>query len=90
MTVQQDTGPSLGRAVAVYTALRGVAFGGTYGLMLVLGMSNFGALFVALVVSSLVALVLLRPQREAVAVALAARSERKRVERERLRSLLDE
>ena len=82
--------PSLARAFALYTGLRALAFVGSYGLLLVLGLRGFTPIVGALLVSSLVALAFLRPQRALVADALAARADRKREERERLRSLLDE
>ncbi len=82
--------PPLGRALALYTGLRALAFVGSYGVMLVLGVQRFAAIFGALLVSSVVALAFLRPQRDAVAQALAARADAKRAERERLRSILDE
>ena len=78
----------MGRAFAVYTALRFVAFVGAYGLLLVLGVRSIPAIVLALVLSALVSLVLLRPQRQAVADALAERNERRLTERERLRGML--
>ena len=80
----------MGRAFAVYTALRAVAFVGAYGLLIVLGVRSIPAIVLALVLSALVSLVLLRPQRQAVADALAERHERRLTERERLRGMLDD
>ena len=80
----------MGRAFAVYTALRAVAFVGAYGLLIVLGVRNIPAIVLALLLSAVVSLVLLRPQRQAVADALAERVEKRTAERERLRGMLDE
>ena len=80
----------MGRAFAVYTALRAVAFVGAYGLLIVLGVRSIPAIVLALLLSAVVSLVLLRPQRQAVADALAQRTERRAAERERLRGMLDE
>ena len=82
--------PGVGRALAEYTALRVVVLAGAYGLLLLLGVRAFPAVVGALLVSALVSLVLFRRQRDAVAVALAARSEQRRDERQRTRRLLDD
>lgn len=80
----------MGRAVAVYTALRAVAFVGSYGLLIVLGVRTIPAIVGALLLSALVSLFLLRPQRQAVADAVAERVERRAQARARLRDMLDE
>ncbi len=82
--------PRLGRALAEYTALRVVVLAGAYGLLLVLGVRAFPAVVGALLASALVSLVLFRRQRDRVALALAARSEQRRDERQRTRRLLDD
>ena len=80
----------MGRAFAVYTALRFIAFVGAYGLLILLGVRNIPAIVGALLLSALISLLLLRSQRQAVADALAGRQERRNAERERLRGLLDD
>ena len=80
----------MARALAVYTALRAVAFVGSYGLMILLGLRTIPAIVLALVLSALVSLVLLKPQRQALADAIAARLERREGERARLRGMLDD
>lgn len=80
----------MGRAIAVYTALRAVAFVGAYGLLIVLGVRSIPAVVLALLLSAGISLLLLRPQRQAVADALAERQERRSAERERLRGMLDD
>jgi hypothetical protein len=67
----------MARAVAVYTALRALLFGGVYALLLLLGVGSLLALFVALLLSAGLSLVLLRAPRQRLADALAARQERR-------------
>ena len=74
----------------VYTALRMLVFLGTAGFFAIFGMNGFPLLLVALLVSSIVSLFVLRSQRVAVVAAQAARSERRAAERESLRARLDE
>ena len=80
----------MARAVALYTFLRAVAFVGCYGLLLLLNVPGLFAIAGALLLSSLVSLLVLRRQRDAVALALEARRGSRAAERERLRGLLDE
>jgi hypothetical protein len=80
----------MGRVLAVYTALRAVAFAGAYGLLILLGVRSIPAVVGALFLSAVLSLLLLKRQRQAVADALAERHERRVAERERLRGLLDE
>ncbi len=80
----------MGRAFAVYTALRFVAFAGAYGLLIVLGVRSVPAIVGALLLSALVSLLLLRHQRQAVADALEERQLHRASERERLRGMLDD
>ena len=72
------------------TALRMVVFIGTAGLFAIFGLNGFPLLLVALLVSSIVSLVVLRPQRAALVEAQAARTERRAAERESMRARLDE
>ena len=80
----------MARAFAVYTALRAVAFVGAYGLMILLGVRTIPAIVLALLLSAVVSLVLLKPQRQAFADAIAVRLERREGERARLRGMLDD
>ena len=88
----EDVGPatSLRRAWLVYTALRLVVFLGTAGLLLIFGLNGFALLLIALLVSSIVSLVVLRPQRAGLVVAQTSRREKRSVERAALRARLDE
>jgi cell division protein FtsL len=73
-----------------YTVLRFVVFLGTAGFFAIFGMNGFPLLLVALLVSSIVSLIVLRPQRAALVEAQTARVERRAAERESLRARLDE
>jgi len=74
----------------LYTALRLLVFIGTAGFFAIFGLNGFPLLLIALLVSSVVSLLVLRPQRQALVAAQAARAERKAAERESLRARLDE
>jgi UPF0716 family protein affecting phage T7 exclusion len=78
------------RTWLVYTALRMVVFVGTAGFFLLFGLTGYPLLLVSLLVSSIVSLFVLRPQRTAVVVAQAERREQRQSEREALRARLDE
>ena len=77
-------------ALALYTGLRIVAFTGCYGLLLIVGARGLVAVAAALLLSSVLSLLVLRRQRDAVAGSLEARRLRRADERDRLRGLLDE
>lgn len=81
---------STGKAWLLYTVLRILVFVGTAGLFAIFGLNGFPLLLVALLVSSIVSLFVLRPQRAALVAAQAARSERRTAERESMRARLDE
>jgi Na+/H+ antiporter NhaC len=74
----------------VYTALRFVVFLGTAGFFAIFGINGFPLLLAALLVSSIVSLVVLKPQRAALVAAQVARTERRAAERESMRARLDE
>jgi hypothetical protein len=78
------------RTWLVYTLLRLVVFIGTAGFFLLFGLNGFPLLFVSLLVSSIVSLFVLRPQRTALVMAQAARREQRQSERDALRARLDE
>lgn len=70
--------PSLGRAYAVYFAIRLAVFGVVLALLLGLGLRGLVALLVALVVSGLLSYPLARAQRRRVIDAVEARARRRR------------
>ncbi|MDT7551188.1 MAG: hypothetical protein QOE84_3582 [Actinomycetota bacterium] len=78
------------RTWLVYTALRMVVFVGTAGFFLLFGLSGYPLLLVSLLVSSIVSLFVLRPQRTALVVAQTERREQRQSERDALRARLDE
>ena len=82
--------PTIRRPWLLYTALRFLVFVGTAGLLLILGMNGFLLVLTALLVSSVVSLLVLRPQRAAVVAAQIARRERRAADREALRAPLEE
>ena len=73
-----------------YTALRLLVFFGTAGFFAIFGLNGFPLLLVSLLVSSIVSLIVLRPQRAALVEAQAARTERRAAERDAMRARLDE
>jgi hypothetical protein len=73
--------PSTGRVVALYLALRLLLFLVAWLLLALLGVKGFLAPAAAVLLSSLAALVVLRRQREAVTLAVAARAGRRDVGR---------
>ena len=73
-----------------YTALRLLVFFGTAGFFAIFGLNGFPLLLVSLLVSSIVSLIVLRPQRAALVAAQVARTERRAGERESVRARLDE
>ncbi|MCW2605841.1 MAG: hypothetical protein JWO60_534 [Frankiales bacterium] len=76
------------RPVLVYTFLRFVLFAGAYGLLLVVGVRDVLAIVGALLLSALGSVVLLKRQRDDIAVAASARREASLAERERLQARL--
>jgi membrane protein implicated in regulation of membrane protease activity len=74
----------------VYTALRLLVFVGAAGFFAIFGLNGFPLIIVALLVSSIVSLWALRPQRAALVAAQAARSEQRAAKRQELRARLDE
>lgn len=81
---------STGRAVLLYTTLRLLLFLLCWVVLLVLGMDGLLAAAAAVLVSSVIGLVALRPQRAALNEAVLARTERKRADSEALRRRLDD
>jgi hypothetical protein len=92
MDAEQDSPRLHGarNAWLVYTGLRLAVFLGTAGFFLIFGMNGFPLLIVALLVSSIVSLVVLRPQRAVLVAAQAARSEQRAAQRQAMRARLDE
>ena len=85
-----EAGTGARRAWAVYTGLRLVVFIGTAGLLILLGLNGFPLLLAALLISSIVSLLVLSPQRAALVRAQVARREERQAQREAVRSRLDE
>ncbi|MCW2724642.1 MAG: hypothetical protein JWN35_1563 [Frankiales bacterium] len=83
------TPPGIRRALLIYTALRLVVFVGTAGVLIVFGLNGFPLLLIALLISSIASLFVLRPQRDALTAAQQARNEYRRAEKERDRSRLE-
>jgi hypothetical protein len=82
---------SLGRAWAVYTALRLAVFAGTAAaLFLLLRLNGLLLLLVALLLSSIASLFLLRPQRDRFVRAQEQRILARREEKAQLRERLDD
>jgi hypothetical protein len=79
-----------GRPWLVYSALRLVVFVGTTGALILLGLNGFPLLIVALLVSSIVSLLVLGPQRNAAINAAVARREQRAAERAATRARLDD
>jgi hypothetical protein len=89
--VTEEQPVSLGRAWAVYTALRFAVFLGTAAaLFLVLRLNGLLLLLVAILVSSIASLFLLRSQRERVVAAQERRVAVRQQEKAQLRARLDE
>jgi hypothetical protein len=82
--------PSARRAWLVYTALRLLVFVGTAGVLILLGLNGFPLLLAALLISSVVSLLVLKPQRTAAVDAALARREQRSAERESARARLDQ
>ena len=68
---------SPGRAVLLYTSMRVLLFLIAWAVLLGLGLDGLLAAAAAVLVSSIVALFVLRPQRAALNAAMLARSERR-------------
>lgn len=85
----RDAGPGVGRAVAAYTAARVGLFGVLLLVLSSAGVRGLVGVAAAVFVSSVLSIVLLRRQRDALTAALARRAEDREAERARLRGLLD-
>ena len=85
------TPASPGRAFLVYSALRLVLLVVSYAVLRAIGLDNdlltVGA---AVLLSALLSLVLLRPQRDAFTAASVAAADRRRTQREARRARLDD
>ncbi len=80
----------MGRALALYTALRLLAFAVVFVLLSAVGLGGLVGVLLALLLSSLVSLVLLRRQRDAVTLGLEQRRLSRGQEKARLRGMLDD
>lgn len=81
---------ALGKSFMVYTGLRLLLFVVVCLLLTVLDVRGLVAIAIALLVSSIASLFLLKRQRDEFAAALLERNERRAQEKARLRSMLDE
>lgn len=79
----------VGRAAALYTGLRLLAFVLCVVALGLIGFRGLLAILAALLLSSLLSLVLLRRQRDDLTAALLARREQREAEHARVRGLLD-
>lgn len=78
----------MARPVLVYTLLRVVLFAVAYAVVYALGVRTAPALLVALLVSALGSLFLLKPQRDAIAEVAEQRKVRSAEEKQRLQARL--
>jgi UPF0716 family protein affecting phage T7 exclusion len=90
MSDDQPAPSTSSRPWLVYSVLRLLVFIGTAGFFAIFGLNGFWLLIVAVVVSGFVSLLVLRPQREAVAAAQLTRRERRLAERDEVRARLDD
>lgn len=81
--------PSAARAFAVYSGLRLALLLVSVAVLLALGVDGLFALGAGVLVSALLSLVLLRPQRDAFTSASIARADRRRAEKADRRTRLD-
>ena len=82
--------PSPARAFLVYSALRLALLLVSLAVLMALGLEGLLAVGGAVLMSALLSLVLLRPQRDAFTAASIARADRRREEREQRRARLQE
>jgi hypothetical protein len=80
----------VGRAVALYTTLRLLLFFGVFVVLQFVMTEPLLALGAAVLISAALSIPLLRPWREDLALASAARAERRRVAQAEQRARLDE
>jgi hypothetical protein len=81
---------TVGRAVALYTTLRVLLFGAVFLLLQLVMPEPLLALGAAVLISAALSVPLLRPWREDLARASAAKAERRRTARAEQRGRLDE
>jgi membrane protein implicated in regulation of membrane protease activity len=81
--------PSWRRIVVVYTALRFVVFLGCAGVLVLLGFNGLPLLAIAVLISSIVSYVVLKPQRLQLTEAQVARREARAAERDERRARLE-
>lgn len=81
--------PSPGRAFLVYSALRLLLLLVSLAVLTVLGLEGLLAVGGAVLLSALLSLLLLRPQRDAFTAASIARADQRREQREARRRRLD-
>ncbi|GAC1443218.1 MAG: hypothetical protein NVSMB55_16260 [Mycobacteriales bacterium] len=85
----ESAAPGWRRTLLVYSALRCVVFLGCAGALVLVGFNGYPLLLLALLISSIASLVVLKPQREALTAAQVARREQRAAERDERRARLD-
>ena len=85
-----ETDPTRGRAWLVYTGLRLLVFAGVALVLILFRVATFPSLLIALLVSSVLSLFLLRSQRDRVVAAQQFRQEQRRGRQQAERARLDE
>lgn len=82
--------PSVGRAFAVYSLLRLLLFAIVTSVLFLVGLTGLPLLATAVLASAILSFVVLKPQREDLARAVAGRDGGRQVERDAQRAQLDE
>lgn len=77
------------RAAVIYSGLRFVVFLGVAGALVLVGFNGYPLLLLALLISSIASLVVLKPQRAALTAAQVARREQRTAERDERRARLE-
>lgn len=82
--------PSVGRAFAVYSLLRLLLFAIVTAVLFLVGLTDLPLLATAVLVSAILSFVVLKPQREGLARAVAGRDGARQSRRDVQRAQLDE
>ncbi|MCW2714166.1 MAG: hypothetical protein JWN88_1213 [Frankiales bacterium] len=90
MTAPEAPDPRPGRALLVYTLLRFALLLVSYAVLLAVGLDGLLAVGVAVLMSALLSLVLLRRQRDAFTSASMARADQRRMVKQERRARLDD
>jgi hypothetical protein len=90
MTDGVTQGPSVGRAFAVYSAMRLVLFTVVVAVLYAFGVPGLPLLLTAVLVSAVLSFFVLRPQREALTRAIAGRDADRQADLDALRAQLED